>query len=68
MCICYLRSYVHIIIHVIFINLIILPFLFFIFLVVWLLTTFKSTDSISFVSDPNPLHFRSESAMRYICF
>jgi hypothetical protein len=45
-----------------------LPFLFFIFLVVWLLTTFKRTDPISFVSVLNPLHFRSESAIRYICF
>jgi hypothetical protein len=68
MCICYLRSCVHIIIYVIFIHFIILPFLFFVFLVVWLLIIFKRTDPISFVSVTNPLHFRSESAIRYIRF
>jgi hypothetical protein len=45
-----------------------LPYLFFVFLVVWLLTTFKRTDPISFVSAPNPLYFRSESVIRYIRF
>jgi hypothetical protein len=66
MCRGYLRYCVHIIIHVIIIHFIILPFLFFVFLVVWLLTTFKHTDLISFVSGPNPLNFRSESAIKYI--
>jgi hypothetical protein len=68
MSICYLRSCVHIIIHVIFINFIMLPFLFFVFLVVWLLTIFKHTNPISFVSVLNLLHFCSESVIRYICF
>jgi hypothetical protein len=41
---------------------------FFVFLVVWLLTNFKRTDPISFVSAPNPLHFCSESVIIYIRF
>jgi hypothetical protein len=44
-----------------------LLFLFFVFLVVWLLTNFKYTDPISFVSAPSPPYFRSESVIRYIC-
>jgi hypothetical protein len=57
---------VHIIIHLIFIHFNMLPFLFFVLLVVWLLTTFKRTDPISFISAPSPLYFRSEDAIRYI--
>jgi hypothetical protein len=68
MCRCYFRSCVHIIIHVIFIHFIILPFLLFVCLVLWLLTTFKCIVPISFVSAPNSLHFCSESVIRYICF
>jgi hypothetical protein len=56
------------IIDVIFIHFNMLLFLFFVFLVVWLLTTFKCTDPISFVSAPSLHHFRSESTIRYICF
>jgi hypothetical protein len=58
----------HIIIHIIFIYFIVLPFLFYAFLVIWLLTTFKCTDLISFVFAPSPLHFGSKSAITYICF
>jgi hypothetical protein len=68
MCGCYTRSCVHMIIHVIFIHFNMLPFLFFVFLVVWLLTSFKRTDPIIFVSAPSLLYFRSESAIRYILF
>jgi hypothetical protein len=38
------------------------------FLVVWLLTTFKRIDLISFASAPSPLHFHSEYTIRYIYF
>jgi hypothetical protein len=57
MCGCYLRSCVHIIIHVLFIYFNILPFLFVVFLVVWSFTTLKRTDPISFVSTSSLLHF-----------
>jgi hypothetical protein len=66
MCGCYLRSCVHIIMHVIFIHFNMLPFLFFVLLVVWLLITFEHIVPFSFVSTPSPLHFRSESTIRYI--
>jgi hypothetical protein len=66
MCRCYLRSCTLLFMLYLFIYFNILPFLFFVFLVIWLLTTFKCTNPSSFVSAPSPLHFCSESMIRYI--